>query len=241
MIADEIRKEEEKFLKTLSAGLKEFDKVVSRLNGNIIDGKTAFRLYDTFGFPIEITEELAKDKGIAVDAAGFHEAFAEHQKKSQAGAEQKFKGGLIDQSEDTSKLHTATHLLGAALKAVLGDSVSQRGSNITPERLRFDFNFERPMTEDEIAAAQALVNGYIAKNVPITCKEMPTDKAKEAGAVGVFDGRYGDVVKVYGAGDFSLEICGGPHAKTTGELGKFVIQKEQSSSAGVRRIKAVLE
>ncbi|MBE5748120.1 MAG: alanine--tRNA ligase [Clostridiales bacterium] len=239
-IHDELNKEEDKFSKALDQGIKEFERVVARLNGTVIDGQTAFRLYDTFGFPIEMTTEFAAEKGLTVDIEGFQAKFAEHQKKSQLGSEQRFKGGLADHSEKTTKLHTATHLLQAALRKVLGDEVAQKGSNITEERLRFDFSFSRPMTKEEVAEAQRLVNEAIQAKMPISCAEMTVEEAKEQGAIGLFGDKYGEVVKVYTMGDFSKEICGGPHAENTGDLGTFVITKEQSSSSGVRRIKAEL-
>ena len=240
-IADELSKEEEKFSKALDQGIKEFERVVSRLQGTVIDGQVAFRLYDTFGFPIEMTTEFAAEKGLTVDVEGFQAKFAEHQKKSQLGSEQRFKGGLADHSEKTTKLHTATHLLQAALRKVLGDEVAQKGSNITEERLRFDFSFSRPMTKEEVAEAQRLVNEAIQAKLPISCAEMTVEEAKAQGAIGLFGDKYGEVVKVYSMGDFSKEICGGPHAENTGDLGTFVISKEQSSSSGVRRIKAELK
>ena len=240
-IADELNKEEEKFSKALDQGIKEFERVVSRLQGTVIDGQTAFRLYDTFGFPIEMTTEFAAEKGLTVDIEGFQAKFAEHQKKSQLGSEQRFKGGLADHSEKTTKLHTATHLLQAALRKVLGDEVAQKGSNITEERLRFDFSFSRPMTKEEVAETQRLVNEAIQAKMPISCAEMTVEEAKAQGAIGLFGDKYGEVVKVYTMGDFSKEICGGPHAENTGDLGTFVISKEQSSSSGVRRIKAELK
>ena len=242
-IVAELEAEKDKFAKTIEQGLKEFDKIVSHLpeNMTVFPGKTAFRLYDTFGFPIEMTEELAKEKGYTLDRAGYDKAFADHQALSKAGAEQKFKGGLADGGEFTARLHSATHLLNAALKKVLNDeNIQQRGSNITAERLRFDFNFPRPLTAEEIAEVEKLVNAEIAKDSEVKLEEMSVEEAKAQGAVGVFTSKYGDVVKVYTIG-FSKEICGGPHAKRTGELGKFKIVKEQSSSAGIRRIKAVLE
>ncbi len=242
-IISELEGEKDKFAKTIEQGLKEFDKIVSHLpqGMTVFPGKTAFRLYDTFGFPIEMTEELAKEAGYTLDRDGYDKAFSDHQAKSKAGAEQKFKGGLADGGEQTAKLHSATHLLNQALKTVLNDNtINQKGSNITAERLRFDFNFPRPLTAEEIAAVEALVNSEIAKDEEVIMQEMSVDEAKACGAVGVFDNRYGDVVKVYTIG-FSKEICGGPHAKRTGELGKFHITKEQSSSAGIRRIKAILE
>lgn len=240
-IIEELDKEEEKFSKTLVDGLKEFNKVVSHIPTNVFPGKTAFRLYDTYGFPLEITSELAKERGFVVDEEGYHNAFKEHQQKSMVGSEQKFKGGLADQSEATARLHTATHLMQAALKKVLSPTISQKGSNITVERLRFDFNFDRPMTKEEIEEVEKLVNSAIKADVEISMEEMSVEQAKESGAVGVFESKYGEKVKVYTMGEFSKEICGGPHAKRTGELGKFRIVKEQSSSAGIRRIKAVLE
>ena len=240
-IISELETERGKFAKTIEQGLKEFDKILTHIPVGTFPGKTAFRLYDTFGFPIEMTEELAREKGYTVDRAGYDKAFAEHQEKSKAGAEQKFKGGLADGGEATAKLHSATHLLNYALKKVLNDeNIMQRGSNITPERLRFDFSFGRPMTEEEIKAVEEVVNAEIAKAQPVVCEEMSVEEARKQGAVGVFGDRYGEVVKVYTIGS-SKEICGGPHAANTGDLGKFRIVKEQSSSAGVRRIKAVLE
>ena len=236
----ELDKEEEKFGKALEDGLKEFNKVISHIPGEVFPGKTAFRLYDTYGFPLEMTQELAKEQGKEVDVEGYNNAFAEHQKKSSAGAEQKFKGGLADTSEATAHLHTATHLMQAALRKVLDPSVSQRGSNITVERLRFDFNFGRPMTAEEIAEVEKLVNEAIKADVEVVMEEMTVEEAKAQGAIGLFESKYGDKVKVYTMGEFSKEICGGPHAKRTGDLGTFKIVKEQSSSSGVRRIKAVL-
>ena len=240
-ILNELNIEEERFQRTIRQGLKEFDKLIDRLETKAIDGKSAFRLYDTFGFPIEFTLELAKEKGYTVDEAGFNEAFEHHQKISAAGAEQRFKGGLADTSEVTAKLHTATHLMHDALGKVLGQEVMQRGSNITPERLRFDFGFERKVERNELDEVERIVNDAIQQKIPITVEEMSVEAAKASGAVGVFDSKYDNIVKVYTMGDYSKEICGGPHAKNTGDLGKFKIVKEQSSSAGVRRIKAVLE
>ncbi len=207
---------------------------------NVIDGRSAFKLYDTYGFPIEITTELATEKGLSVDAEGFNERFKQHQELSHAGAEQRFKGGLADHTEETAKLHTATHLLHAALRRVLGDEVKQKGSNITSERLRFDFSFSRKMTPEEIKETESIVNEFIAKKAPVVCEEMTVDQAKAQGAIGLFESKYGERVKVYTMGDCSKEICGGPHATNTGDLVSFKIQKEESSSAGVRRIKAVI-
>ena len=240
-IITELNLEIERFNKTVSQGLKEFEKLLKYIQNNRMSGKAAFRLYDTFGFPIEMTVELANDNGITVDVEGFERAFKEHQEKSHAGAEQKFKGGLADNGEATAKLHTATHLLNASLKKVLGDdNIQQKGSNITAERLRFDFNFPRPMTKEEIQAVEDMVNDIISKKVPVVCEEMSVEEARDKGAVGVFGSRYGEVVKVYTMGEYSMEICGGPHATNTGDLGKFTITKEQSSSSGIRRIKAIL-
>ena len=241
-VLTEIANEEEKFGKTLENGIKEIEKVLKFVQNGMLNGKTAFRLYDTYGFPIEMTQEICKEKGCGVDIEGYHNAFAEHQKKSQAGAEQKFKGGLADSGEQTTYLHTATHLMLAGLKKVLGrDDIEQKGSNITAERLRFDFNFERPLTEEEKKGVEKFVNDAIARDIPVVCEEMPIEKAREINAVGVFGSRYGEVVKVYTIGDVDCQICGGPHAERTGQLGEFKIVKEQSSSAGIRRIKAVID
>lgn len=241
-IMSELDKEIGKFDVTLQQGLKEFDKLLKYIQDKRMSGKAAFRLYDTYGFPIEMTLELARDNGITVDLEGYERAYNEHQQKSKAGAEQKFKGGLADSSEATTNLHTATHILLAALRKVTGDeTVMQKGSNITPERLRVDFNFPRPLTPEEIKAVEAEVNGVIEAGIDVVSEEMSVEAARAAGAIGVFGDRYGDVVKVYTIGDYSKEICGGPHAKNTRDLGKFVITKEQSSSAGVRRIKAELK
>ncbi|HWQ57696.1 MAG TPA: alanine--tRNA ligase [Clostridia bacterium] len=240
-ITEELSREEARFQRTLKNGMKEFEHVRESLSGSVIDGVTAVHLYDTYGFPIEFTEEMAKENGLSVDVKGFEEAFAEHQRKSQAGAEQRFKGGLADTGEATARLHTATHLLQAALRKVLGEGVHQKGSNITAERLRFDFSFERKMTEEELAEVERLVNEAIAADAEITCVEMSVDEARVEGAMGLFGDKYGERVKVYTMGKFSKEICGGPHASHTGELGAFKIKKEEASSAGVRRIKAVLE
>ncbi len=207
---------------------------------NVLDGRSAFKLYDTFGFPIEMTRELAAEKGLSVDENDFAERFRKHQELSHQGADQKFKGGLADHSTETARLHTATHLLHAALRAVLGDEVAQKGSNITAERLRFDFSFSRKMTKEELAEVERLVNVAIAADVPVVCEEMTVPEAKTKGAIGLFESKYGERVRTYKMGDYSFEICGGPHADRTGDLGSFKIQKEESSSAGVRRIKAVI-
>lgn len=241
-IVNEITAEEERFERTLQGGIKEFEKLCHYLVGDTISGKASFKLYDTYGFPIEMTVELAKEKGLKVNVDDFNKAFAEHQQKSHAGAEQKFKGGLADHSEATARLHTATHLMHRALKEVLhDDNANQKGSNITEERLRFDFTFPRALTPEEIREVEDKVNEAIKADVPVVCEEMTVEEAREQGAVGLFTAKYGEKVKVYTMGKYSKEICGGPHASHTGELGHFRIVKEQSSSAGVRRIKAVLE
>ncbi len=206
----------------------------------VLDGRSAFKLYDTYGFPIEMTLELAAEKGLTVDEADFAERFKKHQELSHQGADQKFKGGLADHSVETARLHTATHLLHAALRKVLGDEVAQKGSNITAERLRFDFSFGRKMTAEELAKVEQLVNEAIAAKAPVVMEEMTVPEAKAKGAIGLFESKYGDRVRTYKMGDYSFEICGGPHAENTGDLGSFKILKEESSSAGVRRIKAVI-
>jgi alanyl-tRNA synthetase len=243
VIFAELAAEEERFEKTLAAGQKEFDKVSGALKQHgqaQLSGRTAFKLYDTYGFPLEMTEELAAEQGLTVDRAGFDEAFKKHQELSKQG-DKTFKGGLADAGEITTRLHTATHLLHKALQTVLGPHALQKGSNITPERLRFDFTHPEKMTPEQIAAVEKIVNEQIARNLPITLETMTIEEAKARGATALFAAKYGEQVKVYAAGDFSQEVCGGPHAKTTGELGRFKIQKEESSSAGVRRIRAVLE
>ena len=211
-----------------------------RAGSATIDGRSAFKLYDTYGFPIEITCEMAAEKGLTVDVDGFNERFKKHQENSHAGAEQRFKGGLADNSEETAKLHTATHLLHAALRKVLGPEVAQKGSNITAERLRFDFSFGRKMTDEEKKEVERLVNESIQAAVPVVCEEMTVAEAKAQGAIGLFESKYGERVKVYTMGEFSKEICGGPHASNTGDLKSFKIKKEEASSAGVRRIKATI-
>ena len=241
-VLSELKREENRFADTLKKGIKEFNKTAASAQDGKIDGVSAFHLYDTYGFPIELTMELAQEKGITVDVDGFHAAFAEHQKKSQAGATQRFKSGLADHQEATTALHSATHLLHKALRVVLNDdTISQKGSNITAERLRFDFSFPRKLTPEELKAVEDLVNEQIGRKMPITCEEMTVAEAKAQGAIGLFESKYGERVKVYTMGDFSKEICGGPHAENTGDLGHFVIKKEEASSSGVRRIKAILE
>ncbi len=242
-IREILSREEQQFSKTLQDGIKHFERALSGAK-NSIDGTTAFHLYDTFGFPLELTKEMAKERGMNVDEEGFKKAFEEHQALSRAGAEKKFKGGLQDSSAETTKLHTATHLLNAALRRVLGDHVSQKGSNITSERLRFDFNHDQKMTESQIKEVEHLVNEAIEKDLPVRYHIVSVEDAKKEGAIGVFDAKYGSEVKVYVLGNdgdiTSREICGGPHVARTSMLGHFTIQKEESSSAGVRRIKAVL-
>ena len=216
--------------------------VQARLSGlGTLDGRSAFKLYDTYGFPIEMTRELAAEKNLTIDEADFQDRFRKHQELSHQGADQKFKGGLADHSEQTARLHTATHLLHAALRQVLGDEVAQKGSNITAERLRFDFSFGRKMTPEELKEVERLVNVAIDAAVPVVCEEMTVPEAKAKGAIGLFESKYGERVRTYKMGDFSFEICGGPHADNTGDLGSFKIQKEESSSAGVRRIKATIQ
>ncbi len=238
-IIDGFNREEEAFGKALSEGTKHFQKVVERSTKQIV-GLDAFHLYDTYGFPIEMTREMALEHGLAVDEAGFQKAFSEHQALSRAGAEKKFAGGLADHSAETTKLHTATHLLNAALRTVLGETISQKGSNITAERLRFDFNYAQKMTPEQIKKVEELVNAAIKADALVSYSVMTVDAAKASGAIGVFGDKYGEKVKVYTMGTFSKEICGGPHVKKLGMLGSFKIQKEESSSAGIRRIKAVV-
>ncbi len=245
-VITQIAEEEMKFSKTLERGLKQFSIADFRLpdGSRGVRGKKAFDLYQTYGFPIEMTRELAAEKGMTVDEDGFQKELAKHQELSRTASAGKFKGGLADASEETKKLHTAAHLLLAALRQVLGEHVVQKGSNITAERLRFDFSHPDKLTEEQKQAVERLVNEAISKKLPISCEEMSVAEAKVKGAMGVFEHKYGEQVKVYTVGEgkeiFSREICGGPHVNNTAELGHFRIQKEQSSSAGVRRIKAVL-
>ena len=241
VVLDVLKNEKIKFNRTLEKGLKEFDKVVSQLNSDTMDKDTAFRLYDTFGFPLELTVELAHEKGIKVDEQGFVQKFKEHQEKSRAGSEQKFKGGLAGNGEMETKYHTATHLLNAALKVVIGPDVHQKGSNITAERMRFDFSCDHKLSEEEKKQAEELVNKWIEEAIDVNATEMNKEEAIKSGAECMFIEKYPDVVTVYTIGDVSKELCGGPHVKNTSELGKFKIKKEEASSAGVRRIKAILE
>lgn len=240
VILEVLKNEKVKFNRTLEKGLKEFEKIVGHLEGDLIDKDNAFKLYDTYGFPIELTEELAKERGLKVDIAGFKEKFAEHQAKSREGATAKFKGGLASTGEMETKYHTATHLLNAALKKVLGPHVHQKGSNITAERMRFDFSHDTKMTDEEKQKTEDLVNEYIKMAIPVERFEMKKEDALKLGAEAMFIEKYGDIVSVYKIGDVSLEVCGGPHVSNTSELGTFKIKKEEASSAGVRRIKAIL-
>ncbi|HOX17563.1 MAG TPA: alanine--tRNA ligase-related protein, partial [Spirochaetales bacterium] len=243
-ILDGLEAEERKFLETLEKGEREFEKMLPNLLKNpqkVMSGRLAFKLYDTYGFPIELTLELAAENGMTVNREEFDEAYRKHQELSRAGSEGTFKGGLAEQSEITTRYHTATHLLQAALKRVLGDHVAQKGSNITAERLRFDFAHDAPMTPDQVKEVERLVNEQIARDLPVTMEIMDLEAAKSSGATALFGEKYEARVKVYTVGDFSKEVCGGPHVERTGTMGRFVIQKEQSSSAGVRRIRAVLE
>ena len=239
-----IIEEKDKFVKTLVKGEKEFEKEVGQVKAqgeNIVPGKVVFRLYDTYGFPPEVTEELAAESGMSIDKKEFEKLFKEHQEKSRAGSAQKFKGGLASTGEIETKYHTATHLLNAALKQVLGSHVHQRGSNITAERMRFDFSHPTKMTDEEKKATEDLVNEWIKEAIPVEHLEMKKDDAIKMGAEAMFIEKYGDIVSVYKIGDKSIELCGGPHVHNTSELGHFRIKKEESSSSGVRRIKAILD
>lgn len=240
----ELEREEAKFLQTLQKGEHEFEKMLPNLLKNpkrIVPGRVAFRLYDTYGFPIELTQELAAEHEMSVDVEGFHEAFKKHQELSKSGAEKAFRGGLADHSDRTRKLHTATHLMHQALRQVLGDHVQQKGSNITAERLRFDFSHPEPMTDEQLRKVEEIVNQQIRRDLPVHFETLTLEEAKARGAIALFGERYEEKIKVYFVGDFSMEVCGGPHVEHTGELGSFRILKEQSSSAGVRRIRAVVE
>lgn len=239
-----IIEEKDKFVKTLEKGEREFSKEIEKVKQEgktKIDGKMVFRLYDTYGFPPELTEELATENGMTIDKEEFEKLFKEHQEKSRAGAEQKFKGGLASTGEMETKYHTATHLLNAALKEILGSHVHQRGSNITADRMRFDFSHDSKMTDEEKQKTEELVNKWIAEAIPVEHLEMKKEEAIKMGAEAMFIEKYGDIVSVYKIGDVSLELCGGPHVENTSKLGHFKIKKEESSSSGVRRIKAILE
>ena len=242
-IKDVIITEKDKFMKTLNNGEREFNKVINRLKNqgiNVIDGKTIFNLYETFGFPPEVTKDLALENGFKADLSKFDELFKEHQEKSRMGSDQKFKGGLAEQNEKTIAYHTATHLLNAALKRVIGENSHQRGSNITTERMRFDFNCDHKLTDEEKKKVEDLVNEWIKEDLSVTVETMKKEDALKSGAECMFIEKYPEEVTVYTIGDVSKELCGGPHVKHTGELGTFKIKKEESSSSGIRRIKAVL-
>ena len=241
VVMEVLKNEKIKFSRTLEKGLREFEKIVKNLNENEINKDLAFKLYDTYGFPIELTLELAKERGLTVDEKGFYEKFKAHQELSRTASAGKFKGGLAGNSEIETKYHTATHLLNAALKVVINKDVHQKGSNITDERMRFDFSCDHKLTDEEKKNAEDLVNKWIEEGLPVTKKEMSKEEAIKSGAECMFIEKYPDIVTVYSIGDVSKELCGGPHVNNTSELGHFKIKKEEASSAGVRRIKAILE
>lgn len=241
VVMEVLKNEKIKFNRTLEKGLREFEKIVKNLNENEINKDLAFKLYDTYGFPIELTLELAKERGLTVDEKGFYEKFKAHQELSRTASAGKFKGGLAGNSEIETKYHTATHLLNAALKVVINKDVHQKGSNITDERMRFDFSCDHKLTDEEKKAVEDLVNKWIDECLPVTKKEMSKEEAIKSGAECMFIEKYPDIVTVYSIGDVSKELCGGPHVNNTSELGHFKIKKEEASSAGVRRIKAILE
>jgi alanyl-tRNA synthetase len=238
-ISSELNAEEDKFSRTLQNGLREVERVRREIGDTLdIPGETAFYLYESFGFPKELTEEVL---GRKVNNESWNASMKAHQDRSRQGAEKKFKGGLADQSWTSTRYHTATHLLHKALREVLGNWVEQRGSNITPERMRFDFSHPQKMTPEELRRVEALVNDTITRDLPVHYEEMSVDEAKARGAIGLFEERYGERIKVYVVGDFSTEICGGPHVEHTGQIGRFKIVKEEASSSGIRRIKAIIE
>ena len=242
-IQEVLLEEKNKFVKTLAHGEREFNNEMQKAKQagtNVINGQVVFRLYDTYGFPPEVTKELAEENGFQIDLEEFEKLFKQHQEKSRAGSEHKFKGGLADQTEETIAYHTATHLLNAALKQIIGKDAHQRGSNITAERMRFDFNCDHKLTEEEKKAVEDLVNKWIQEGIPVTKQEMSKEEAINSGAECMFIEKYPDIVTVYSIGDVSKELCGGPHVSNTNELGRFKIKKEESSSSGIRRIKAVL-
>ena len=241
VVMEVLKNEKIKFNRTLEKGLREFEKIVKNLNENEINKDLAFKLYDTYGFPIELTLELAKERGLTVDEKGFYEKFKAHQELSRTASAGKFKGGLAGNSEIETKYHTATHLLNAALKVVINKDVHQKGSNITDERMRFDFSCDHKLTDEEKKAVEDLVNKWIEEGLPVTKKEMSKEEAIKSGTECMFIEKYPDIVTVYSIGDVSKELCGGPHVNNTSELGHFKIKKEEASSAGVRRIKAILE
>ena len=239
VVLNELKNEKVKFNRTLEKGLRQFEKETR--DGKDIDGETAFHLFDTFGFPLELTVELASEKGLKVDTEGYEVKFKEHQEKSRTASQGKFKGGLAGDSEVETRYHTATHLLNAALKQVVGPDVHQKGSNITDERMRFDFSCDHKLSDEEKKQAEDLVNKWISEGIDVTVEEMSKEDAIKSGAECMFIEKYPDIVTVYSIGDISKELCGGPHVKNTSELGHFTIKKEEASSAGVRRIKAVLK
>ncbi|MCM1053551.1 MAG: alanine--tRNA ligase [Ruminococcus sp.] len=241
IVLEVLKNESAKFNRTLEKGLKEFTKMLKSLDNKVIDANMAFRLYDTYGFPIELTEEMAEEQWLTVDSEGFKKRFKEHQELSRTASAGKFKGGLASTGEIETKYHTATHLLNAALKQVVGEYVHQKGSNITSERMRFDFSCDHKLTDEEKQKTEELVNNWIKEDIPVTMETMPKEEAVKSGSEAMFIEKYADIVNVYSIGNVSKEICGGPHVKHTGELGTFKIKKEEASSAGVRRIKAVLE
>jgi alanyl-tRNA synthetase len=242
-ILSALEREETKFQGTLVRGRHEFSRAVDqcRTSGeSILAGEVVFKLYDTYGFPVELTQELAQQQGFQIDLGGYQQAFSAHQERSRQGAAGRFRGGLTERRSETIQLHTATHLLHESLRRVLGPHVEQRGSNITIERLRFDFSHTEKLTQEQIAAVETLINEQIQRDLPVSWQEMSLDEAKTSGAIGLFEDRYGDMVKVYSIGDFSREICGGPHVDHTGQLGRFQILKDEAVGSGLRRIRAVL-
>jgi alanyl-tRNA synthetase len=243
-IAEALDAEERRFQRTLARGEREFVHAVDQqrsIGQTQIPGAVAFHLYDTYGFPLELTEELAREQGLSIDSTGFQAAYTAHQQQSRQGASERFRGGLAERNPTTTRLHTATHLLQAALRSILGEHVEQRGSNITTERLRFDFSHPERLSKEQIADVESIVNQQIARDLDVSWNEMPIAEAQQRGAIGLFGERYGEIVKVYTIGNFSMEICGGPHVSSTGELGQFRILKEEAVGAGIRRIKAVVQ
>jgi alanyl-tRNA synthetase len=243
-IADELEHEEDKFKGTLERGLREYHKAIERTrkrSESVISAAEAFDLFETFGFPLPLTAELAREQGLMVDQAGFEALYQKHKEISRRGMEHKFKGGLADHTEETTRLHTATHLLHQVLRQVLGPTVHQMGSNITAERLRFDFSYLDKLTPEQLQEVERIVNTQIANDLPISIEVMPLDEAIRSGALAFFGEKYGEQVKVYTIGSFSKEVCGGPHVRRTGELGRFKITKQESVGHGVRRLRAVLE
>ncbi len=241
VVVKELDAEVKKFNNTLNAGMKEFNKAISKVENGVLNGEIAFKLHDTFGFPVELTNELANAQGIKVDMEGYKAEVESHKQVSRANLNQVFKGGLAGSGEMETKYHTCTHIVLQTLRRMFGDNVEQRGSNITPERMRFDFNLDRKMTEEEKKQLEDIVNQKITEDLPVTCETMTPEEAHKIGAIGIFDSKYGNEVTVYSIGDYDKQICGGPHVKHTKELGHFKLVKEESCSAGVRRIKGILE